>query len=200
MFTGPYAELYIAAICAVVFFFFLAWYLRIKGRKELMKEAQKKQIQEQASSSVQKPASFTTDTSFISRQPEMRKLQLQAYERLIILCERLGFQSLISRLPVKTSSAQELRQLLVQTIQGEFDYNLSQQLYVSPQAWDAIKNLKEQQIFIIHQLAETLSSNATGNELAAAIHELLQHDENATLQPIVAALLNKEARLLIQIG
>jgi hypothetical protein len=60
-----------------------------------------------------------------------------------------------------------------------------------------LSKLKEQQIFIIHQISAMLPDQATGNDLAAIIMELLSHDENATLQPIVANLLRTEARQLM---
>jgi hypothetical protein len=202
IFTGPYAELYIAAIAAVVFFLILAIYLRIQGKKELMQEVERKTEIESLTNitemSNQSSQGLGETAGFISRNPEMRRLQLQAYERLIILCERLSFPALLSRLQPNNLSAKDLKQTLIQTIQSEFEYNTSQQLYVSVQAWDAIKNLKEQQIFIINQLSEHLSEHSRGNELASRIAELVSHDENATLHPIVSALINKEAKMLLQ--
>jgi hypothetical protein len=203
IFTGPYAELYIAAISAVVFFLLLAWYLKVQGRKELIQDAEKTAASQPLNSNVPMNNHTSSESersnSFVSQNPEMRRLQLQAYERLIILCERLSFNALLSRLLAGTGNAKELKQLMIQTIQSEFEYNTSQQLYVSNQAWDAIKNLKEQQIFIINQLAENLDEKTPGTELASRITTLISHDENATLQPIVAALLNKEAKMLLQV-
>lgn len=175
------------AVGAAVVFFFVGWYLRILGRKEL-KEDLRKEV----------PAASPVSPAFGSSNPEMRRLQLQAYERLIILCERLALPSLLGRFPVAEMSAAELKASLVQTIKTEFEYNLSQQLYVSPAAWDGIKNLKEQQIFILNQLGAMLPPGAGGSVFAKQVAELLMHDENATLQPIIAALLTKEARQLMQ--
>lgn len=202
IFNDPYAELYIAAIAALVFFLILGIYLRIQGRKELMQDAARKAEFEPLNliPEMNNPPSPSQDSNetFISRNPEMRRLQLQAYERMIILCERLSFQALLSRLQPNNLSAKELKQVLIQTIQSEFEYNTSQQLYVSAQAWDAIKNLKEQQIFIINQLSENLGEASRGSELASRIAELVSHDENATLHPIVSALINREAKMLLQ--
>lgn len=203
IFNDPYAELYIAAIAALVFFLILGIYLRIQGRKELMQDAARNATHEPLNtipemSNTPSPGQDLNET-FISRNPEMRRLQLQAYERMIILCERLSFQALLSRLQSNNLSAKELKQVLIQTIQSEFEYNTSQQLYVSAQAWDAIKNLKEQQIFIINQLSENLGDASRGSELAARIAELVSHDENATLHPIVSSLINKEAKMLLQV-
>lgn len=174
------------AIGAAVVFFFVGWYLRIIGRREMQQD---RKIEAQTAPST--PA-------FGSSNPEVRRLQLQAYERLIILCERLALPSLLGRFPSQDMTAADLKGALIQTIKTEVEYNVSQQLYVSPAAWDAIKNLKEQQIFILNQLGSMLPADAPGTELSKKVAELMAHDENATLQPIVAALLNKEARQLMQ--
>jgi hypothetical protein len=175
-----------------VIFIALGWYLRVKGRKELQQQAEleAKQLQTNPApqQTVRKPSS----------NPEMVRLQLQAYERLIILTERLGLQNLLSRFDVNNATASQMQQQLIQTIRSEFEYNVSQQLYVSSQAWDAVSNLKEQNIFIINQLAGMVKPNAPALELGQKIAELLAADENASLQPIVAALLRKEAKELMQ--
>jgi hypothetical protein len=184
-------DLYIyLAIGAAIVFFFVGWYLKVQGKKELLAE---KQMQEVAAAAAPPP-----QPSFISHNPEMRRLQLQAYERCIILCERLAFTSLLERSGFNETTANQLKSILIQSIKTEFEYNISQQLYVSPAAWDALTNLKEQQIFIINQIGTLLPENASGQVMAGKIMELLTHDENASLQPIVATLLRKEARLLIQ--
>jgi len=174
------------AVGAAVVFFFVGWYLRIIGRKEL-----KQDLRKEVEATPAVPAAGSSN-------PEVRRLQLQAYERLIILCERLSLPSLLGRFPVQEMNASELKGSLIQTIKTEFEYNVSQQLYVSPAAWDGIKNLKEQQIFILNQLGNLVPPGANGAELAKKVAELLAQDENATLQPIVSALLNKEARQLMQ--
>jgi len=201
-FEDEYAYIYISAIIALIFFLILGIYLRKQGRKELMQDAARKAEIESLTNitemSNQSSQGLGESAGFISRNPEMRRLQLQAYERLIILCERLSFHALLSRLQPNNLSAKDLKQTMIQTIQSEFEYNTSQQLYVSAQSWDAIKNLKEQQIFIINQLSENLSEASRGSELAARIAELVSHDANATLHPIVSALINKEAKMLLQ--
>jgi hypothetical protein len=124
-------------------------------------------------------------------------LRLQAYERLIILAERLALPHLISRIPAGDAKAAQYLQLLTEQIRQEYDYNLSQQLYVEPAVWDAITNLKEQNIYILHQLAQTLSPEAFGTELAKRVLELLSQDPNASLHPIVLEAIRFEARKLM---
>ncbi|HTN08380.1 hypothetical protein [Agriterribacter sp.] len=121
-------------------------------------------------------------------------LQLQAYERLTILAERISLKNLISRLSSAHMEASDYHLLLVESIKQEYEYNLSQQLYVSAQAWQAVTNLKEQNIFILHQLAHTLPEKATGMDLSKRILELLDADPKTSLHNIVLDALRYEAR------
>jgi hypothetical protein len=84
------------------------------------------------------------------------QFQLQAYERLILLSERIALPNLINRLNNQSLSSREMQGLLAETIRQEFDHNITQQIYVSAEAWDAVRNLKEQNIFIINQVASFL--------------------------------------------
>ncbi len=123
-------------------------------------------------------------------------IQLQAYERLTILTERISLKNLISRLLPSQMDAQTYHALLVESIRQEYEYNLSQQLYVSAQVWQAITNFKEQNIFILHQLANTLPQAATGMDLSRRVVELLDANPNTSLHNIVMDSLRFEAQRL----
>ncbi|MFT3749872.1 MAG: hypothetical protein QM768_16230 [Agriterribacter sp.] len=120
-------------------------------------------------------------------------LQLQAYERLTILTERISLKNLLSRISPADMQVGVYQSLLVESIKQEYEYNLSQQLYVSNQVWEALTNLKEQNIFIIHQLAGTLPANAPGIELSKRILELLDADPKTSLHFVVLDALKFEA-------
>src|SRR5213083_1483007 len=83
-------------------------------------------------------------------------MRLQAYERLILLTDRIALPNLISRLNLPGISAREMQHLLTQNIREEFNHNTTQQIYVTPEAWNAIRNLKDQNMLIINKLAGTL--------------------------------------------
>ena len=129
---------------AAVVFIALAVYLRIKGKKELLEERKREALEQEALK--QQQAIRAQQPKAQAANPEMIRLQLQAYERMTILCERIGLTNLLGRLPVNQLSAPELQNLMVQSIKTEFEYNVSQQLDVSQEAWGAIKNQKEQYI------------------------------------------------------
>jgi pantothenate kinase len=132
------------------------------------------------------------------KKPDVDKsLQLQAYERLTILAERLSLKNLVSRISPAGMQADVYHSLLVESIKHEYDYNLSQQLYVSSQAWQAITNLKEQNIFIIHQLSNTLPPNSTGIDLVKRVLELLDADPKTSLHTIVLDTLRFDAKKIL---
>jgi len=122
------------------------------------------------------------------------QVQLQAYERLILLVDRIALPNLIARLGKEAMSAREMQQLLVQNIREEFDYNITQQIYVTPDAWGAVKNLKEQNMLIINQFANTLPPNATGLDLNKLLLQFLMNDKKGTLHEVVSEVLSYEAK------
>ena len=127
-----------------------------------------------------------------------RPLQLQAYERLVILTERVGLPNLVSRANHPGLTAREMQLLMLESIKQEFEYNSSQQIYVSPVAWQAVNNLKEQNMLIINQIAQTLPSDAKGIDLGKRIMEVIITQDKKALHNIVLEALNYEARKLMK--
>lgn len=139
----------------------------------------------------------TTPTHPVSGSPETLRLKLQAYERITILTERIGLTNLISRFNHEGFTARQLQAALIDSIKTEYEYNISQQIYVTPQIWDAINNLKEQNIFIINQITAALPADASAMDLSRAIIQFLDADPNATLHPIVLQAISHEAKQLM---
>ncbi len=124
-------------------------------------------------------------------------LKLPAYERLTLLADRISLPNLISRSNQPGLNLREMQNLLVQTIRQEFDHNITQQIYVSPEAWDAIRNLKEQNLLIINQVASFLPENATGQDLNKALLEMVMQNPKASLHHIVSDALSFEAKKVL---
>jgi hypothetical protein len=124
-------------------------------------------------------------------------LKLQAYERLVLLAERIAIPNLVGRVNQPGLSAKEMQSLLSQTIRQEFEHNITQQIYVSPEAWEAIRNLKEQNILIINQVSTYLPETATGTDLNKSLMELLVENPKASLHNIVSEALSFEAKKLM---
>lgn len=124
-------------------------------------------------------------------------LRLQAYERLVLLTERVALPNLISRLNQPGISAIEMKIILTENIKHEFEYNSTQQLYVSPISWDSVRNLKEQNIMVINQVAASLAPTASAAELNKKILEVLMAQPNDALHELVLQALNFEAKKIM---
>jgi|SRR6476469_4972016 hypothetical protein len=128
---------------------------------------------------------------------ETIKLRLQAYERLTLLTERISLQNLMSRLPNSDMSSRQMKSSLVEAIKTEYEYNLSQQVYVTPEAWRAVNNLKEQNIYIVNQLAAHLPLHASAMDLNKQIIDYLMNNPRASLHNVVLEALSYEAKKIM---
>jgi hypothetical protein len=127
-----------------------------------------------------------------------RPLQLQAYERLVMLAERIAIPNLVSRVNQPGLTARQMQILLLDNIKQEFEYNTTQQIYVSPTAWEAIRNLKDQNMLIINQVGATLPPEASGLDMNKRLMEFMMNSKKGTLHEIVMEALNYEAKKMIR--
>ncbi|MEI6061503.1 MAG: hypothetical protein WCR72_12400 [Bacteroidota bacterium] len=133
----------------------------------------------------------------IQMKSDLQKLSLpvrmQAYERLVLLLERIEPAGLLIRSNVPGMSAAQLQSELVQSIRSEFEHNLSQQLYVSTKAWEMVRNAREETIKRVNTAAMQLTGAATSADLASLI---LLNDIDTQRSAIKDALdlLKSEAR------
>jgi hypothetical protein len=132
-----------------------------------------------------------------SNEPDILKLRLQAYERITLLTERIALQNLLSRNTNSSLTCRQMQATLIDSIKQEYDYNISQQIYVSTEVWRAVNNLKEQNIYIVNQLASTLPAQASGMDLNKHIIDYLINNSNASLHTIVLDAINFEAKKLM---
>ena len=109
-------------------------------------------------------------------------IKLQAYERLVILLERMTPNSLIFRVTKPGISASQLKIELIADINSEFNHNVSQQIYVSPQAWQMVRIAKEEMINIINTSFSRLGPNAVGIDLSKAVFETMIEMESIPTQ------------------
>lgn len=126
------------------------------------------------------------------------QMQLQAYERLILLTERIALPNLIGRLRHDGYSAREMQSLLTESIRQEFEHNITQQIYVTSEAWDAVRNLKEQNIFIVNQVSSFLPQQASALDLSKHLLEMIAQNPKASLHGVVAEVLSFEAKKLMK--
>lgn len=116
------------------------------------------------------------------QESEVRKvvtpIQLQAYERLVLFLERMTPNNLVLRCYQAGMTTQLLKDVMIQNIRDEFEHNLSQQLYISSQAWAYIKNAKEDMINTINSIQAKEGETMTPTAFAGTLFELLAGKES----------------------
>ena len=90
-----------------------------------------------------------------------------------------------------------MQSLLVQSIRQEFEHNITQQIYVSTEAWGVVRDYKEQNQLIVNQIASFLPEEASGADLNRALLDLLMQNPKASLQNVVSEALSFEAKKLL---
>jgi hypothetical protein len=128
--------------------FFLLWYYFKKTMKEI-------------------PVTTNNES-----QKVILPLRLQAYERFVLFLERIHPSNLLMRLNNPELTVFQLQALLIRTIRDEFEYNLSQQLYVSQHSWELIKNAKEETMAMINQASAKFGEQVHSSELVREIFDI----------------------------
>lgn len=119
-------------------------------------------------------------------------LRIQAYERLVLLMERIKPESILIRVQSPQMTAAQLHQDLLATIRAEFEHNLSQQIYVSPTSWNAVKFAKDSLIKVINEESSKIAAVAPAMALSQAIITAMVALPTNPID-VALALLKKEA-------
>jgi len=108
----------------------------------------------------------------MNNQKLITPVKLQAYERIILLLERISPENLLARVYKPGITAKVFKASLLQNIRSEFDHNLSQQIYISVESWEVIKLAKENLIKLLNIAAKNLNASAQANDLSKIILEM----------------------------
>lgn len=122
------------------------------------------------------------------RQKQTLPLRLDSYQRLVLFCERINPNALIMRLHNPGLPAMVFQQKLLQAIREEYDHNVAQQIFISPETWAVVKRAKEETIKIINMAAQDCSQTAIADELAQKTFEIVSQMEQVPTDIAVMAL------------
>src|ERR1035437_9018753 len=108
-------------------------------------------------------------------------IKLQAYERIVLFLERISLESLLVRVSSPDMTAPQLHTVMLNTIRSEFEHNLAQQIYMSPQAWEVVRNARSGMIKLINSEAETLQPATPGMVLSKQLlGKVMEMDKEPT--------------------
>jgi MFS superfamily sulfate permease-like transporter len=123
-------------------------------------------------------------------------IKLQAYERIVLFLERISMESLLVRVSTPDMTATQLHSALLTTIRNEFEHNLSQQIYMSSQAWEVVKNARSNTIKTINSESEKLPAGATGIDLSRHLLERVMDLEKEPTKVAIDFIKSEIAKMI----
>jgi hypothetical protein len=118
----------------------------------------------------------------LNMQKDVIPLRLQAYERITLFLERISPNNLLYREMKGEMTVSSFQSVLLDTVRSEFEHNVTQQVYISPQTWAVIRNVKEDIVKIINTSANELRGDLPAIELSKKIFEKVMAGEEAPVQ------------------
>lgn len=117
-------------------------------------------------------------------------IQLQAYERLSLLMERMSIPNLLLRNSPGELSAAQYTASLLHTIRSEFEHNVTQQVYVSDQLWEILILARDNVSQLITRAAEGAE---TGKQVANRLLHMSQNQPQDAVAVAQAAIRREAA-------
>lgn len=115
-------------------------------------------------------------------------IKLRAFERLILFLERTKPENIIPKLQKNGMTSVELHAKVIQTIRSEYEHNLSQQLYVSPNTWLLIKSAKESLVHLFNTSAGDVDPNSPSLDMARGVFDTYHNWYENPVEKAIAAL------------
>ena len=122
-------------------------------------------------------------------------IRLQAYERICLLLERVSPDNLIPRLNNSEYTAGQFRQILLTEVREEFNHNLSQQVYMSDEAWSYVKSAVEDTLSMINEAGNAIEVEEKSLALAKKIFDL-NIDRKPDMHTTALVFIKEEVRHL----
>lgn len=129
-----------------------------------------------------------------SIQKESLPIRLQAYERLTLFLERISPQNLLKRVSPISQEVEDYKSLLIQTVEQEYEHNLSQQIYVSDPCWRIVSAAKNNTIQTIVSFKN--KDVSTANDIRPLLLDILLNNE--VTAEMALNFLNEEVSILLK--
>ena len=84
--------------------------------------------------------------------------------------------------------------------QSQREHNLAQQIYVSKNVWETVKSVKEQEINMVIQVAQTLNPEAPAKDLHTRILEILLRTDQELPTAVALQIINEEVKIVMSFG
>ncbi len=137
---------------------------------------------------IDKETSIRKHEYVLRNQKIITPVVLQAHERVVMFLERISPANLITRVQESGMTAKQLQFMMLQQIRAEFEHNISQQIYLTSETWDLVKNSKESLIKLINVAANDMDNNAAAIKLSKAILDVYLKVENPPIEVAISTI------------
>ena len=112
-----------------------------------------------------------------------------------LFLERISPESLLVRVHQAEMPARIFYSELLANIRAEFEHNLSQQLYVTDDCWNAVVESKDRSVAFLKQAFDSLPATANSMQLSAKIFEMASDSEGWPTQETIYTVKTEAQRL-----
>ncbi|MCR9174307.1 MAG: hypothetical protein NXI10_17550 [bacterium] len=99
--------------------------------------------------------------------------RVDAYQRAILLMERIHPNSLVMRHNNPGLPAAAMQVQLLEAIRSEYEHNIAQQMFISQPTWELVRKSKDETVKIVHLAGQSLDATATAMDLSSKIFEIV---------------------------
>lgn len=99
--------------------------------------------------------------------------RVDAYQRAILLMERIHPNSLVMRHNNPGLPAAAMQVKLLESIRSEYEHNIAQQMFISTPTWDMVRKSKDETVKIISLAGQQMGPTSTAMDLAGKIFEIV---------------------------
>jgi hypothetical protein len=115
-------------------------------------------------------------------------LRISAYERIIVMLERIRPQAMVMRVSATSSNAAFLHIDLTKALREEFEHNISLQMYVSDECWNKVKRAREETGELYKVAFTRVKADSSAAEYAREILHLEATVGNSAIREAVVAV------------
>ena len=126
------------------------------------------------------------------KKKESLPIRLQAYERILLFCERINPVKMLVRIKPIGDSSEAYLQLLLASIEQEFQHNMVQQLYISDDCWNVVVTSK---IAVINNLKKVSNTSDSATDFREKV--FLEYSKKAPATDTAVAFLKNEVKKII---
>ena len=99
--------------------------------------------------------------------------RVDAYQRAILLMERIHPNSLVMRHNNPGLPAAALQMQLLEAIRSEYEHNIAQQMFISLPTWELVRKSKDETVKLVHLAGQQMDATSTGMDLSSKIFEIV---------------------------